>query len=449
MRGRDRETITMTPLTLGARAILVAAALAALSAAAESADDKSRALTEAYNASGRALFGRLAATPGNLVISPYSIGIAMDMALAGARGETETEMMLVLKHRLGRGARADAAAALAAALDASAKDCRAEDKVAAADAAPAPAEDAKQARPSGGDTPADKAGCLKLAVANGLFVKAGPVAASYSELLKSKYAAALFTDAKLEDINGFVAQKTEGKIERVLERLDPSASAVLVNAIYYNAPWAAPFDKRLTTDGDFHVTATDTASVPTMRKTSNFSAAGGQGYRAIRLPYGAAALGMVIVLPEAVDGLAKVAEGLDAKRQAELFAALRAKKPEPVDLALPRFKIASKADLVGPYAKLGMKLAFSDAKADFSAMTGRKDAVRISQIEHRAVLEVSEEGTEAAAATAVEMLKRNFKVEPERLAFKVDRPFLLYVVDDATGAVLFQGRVADPREPRA
>jgi serpin B len=155
------------------------------------------------------------------------------------------------------------------------------------------------------------------------------------------------------------------------------------------------------------------------------------------------------VLPDAVDAVGKVAEALDAKRQADLFAALKAKKPEPVDLGLPRFKVASKADLIEPYAKLGMKLAFSDAKADFSGMTGRKDALRISQIEHRAVLEVSEVGTEAAAATAVEVLKRNFKVEPERLIFRVDRPFLLYVVDDATGAVLFQGRVSDPREPKA
>ena len=433
----------MTPLKLGARYALAALALAAFASSAH-ADDKSKALTEAYNASGRALFGRLAANPGNLVISPYSIGVAMDMALAGARGETESEMARVLKHRLGRSARADAAMSLAAGLAQHASQCQ------VADAAGNRAQDAKTEKPeSSDDAGAAKPACVKLSVANALFVKAGPIAPSFSELVKSKYGAALFDDAKLEDINGFVAEKTEGKIERILERLDPSASAVLVNAVYFNAPWAAPFDKQQTVDSDFHVSASQTTTVPMMRKSINLAVATGDGFKAVRLPYGPAALGMVIVLPDAIDGLGKVAGELDAKRQANLFSALKAKKPEPVDLALPRFKVVSKADLLGAYAKLGMKLAFSDAKADFSGMTGREDAVRISQIEHRAVLEVSETGTEAAAATAVEMLKRNFKVEPERLAFRVDRPFLLYVVDASTGAILFQGRVTDPNEPRA
>jgi leukocyte elastase inhibitor len=434
----------MTALMLGARCALAALAFGTLGASPTHADDKGKALTEAYNASGRALFGRLAVKPGNLVISPYSIGVAMDMALAGARGETESEMVLVLKHRLGRAARADAATALSAGLAQHASQCQ------VADAAGGRAQEVKTEKPeSNDDAPTAKPACVKLSVANALFVRSGAIAASFRDLVKSKYAAALFDEPKLEDINGFVAEKTEGKIERILERLDPQTSAVLVNAVYFNAPWAIPFDKQQTVDTDFHVSASETATVPMMRKAVSLPVASGEGFKAVRLPYGAAALGMVVVLPDAVDAVSKVAEALDAKRQADLFAALKAKKPEPVDLGLPRFKVASKADLIEPYSKLGMKLAFSDAKADFSGMTGRKDALRISQIEHRAVLEVSEAGTEAAAATAVEVLKRNFKVEPERLIFRVDRPFLLYVVDDATGAVLFQGRVSDPREPKA
>jgi serpin B len=117
-----------------------------------------------------------------------------------------------------------------------------------------------------------------------------------------------------------------------------------------------------------------------------------------------------------------------------------------VALALPRFKASFAADLVPPFHKAGMKLAFDDG-ADFSGMTGTKPGgLKIGAIKHRAVIEVSEAGTEAAAATSVVMETTSLRVErPKPIPFVVDRPFLFWIVDDASSAVLFQGRIMDPR----
>ena len=175
------------------------------------------------------------------------------------------------------------------------------------------------------------------------------------------------------------------------------------------------------------------------------------GYRAIRLDYTARGLGMVVVLPNEVDGLDAVARTLDAGALATLRAALAGSQPSLVMLALPRFKAASKVSLAKAFQKAGMTLAFED-KADFGGMTGKgpgEPGVKIGDVLHRATIEVGEEGTEAAAATAVIMLEARAappkKEQPTPIPFVVDRPFLFYVVDDASGAILFQGRIADPR----
>ena len=132
---------------------------------------------------------------------------------------------------------------------------------------------------------------------------------------------------------------------------------------------------------------------------------------------------------------------------AELFGALlRNGQTRYVDLSLPRFKTAFKAELVTPFRQAGMPLPFDPNRADFSGITGRplsEERLVISQIVHRAVIEVQEEGTEAAAATAIEMSRTSVPPDPE--PFRADRPFLFYIVDYATRAILFQGRIVDPR----
>jgi len=186
-----------------------------------------------------------------------------------------------------------------------------------------------------------------------------------------------------------------------------------------------------------------------MNQTGSFSLVARGGYRALRLNYQVPELGLVIVLPDDIEGVGAVARRLGANELAELFAALRdGQAKKPVALTLPRFKAESKADLVAPLRQAGIQKAFDANSADFSGMTGRpagEGRLHIDQIVHRAVIEVAEESTEAAAATAVTVRSAAIAPPPPPASFRVDHPFLFYLVDDTTGAILFQGRVTDPR----
>jgi serpin B len=421
---------------------------------AEAADV--RPLTRAYNASGQALFRDFSAGPGNIVFSPYSIGSAMAMVLAGARGETEREMVTVLHHSLDRmqinAANASAIATL-----------NSYDRSAAPPICP-PAmrvrSDRCEAPPTatgGCPFPASRSGevCVatprfppsaKLLVANALMLAGGEVAKDYAALLKDRYRAEVFQRASLDTVNGWVSQRTEGKVEKILEKL---SDVVLVNAVYFKSRWAVAFDKKLTKNEFFSLTRSRQEMVPTMLQRTNHAVVAREGYRAIRLPYAVRSLAMVIALPNEVDGLADVARRLDRDELAQMLGALQKQAPRPVILMLPRFKTEYAADLKKVFAKAGMTLPFDTRRADFSGLTGRSPQqapTAIDQIVHRAVIEVSEESTEAAAATAVGVMITSVAPKPvEPLQFRVDRPFLYYLVDDATGAVLFQGRVLDPR----
>jgi serpin B len=398
------------------RLLMLAAAMAVLPPAAGRADDNGRALVAAYNGAGQELFKHfLADSSGNVVFSPYSIGTAMAMALTGARGDNAVEMAKVLRQTLPREGIDAANAAVLAVLN-------------------------------GYEKPADDKKAVHLRIANALMLTRddAPIVQAYADLLRDKYAAELFRGADLAKVNGWVKDKTDGKIDTILNKVDPKTVAILFDAIYFKAPWHTIFDAKATRDDPFHLGSGD-AQVPTMHVRSDFSIAHGKGYQAARLPYGADHLAMVVVLPDEGVATAELAGRLTQDEMASMLAALH-DMPQTVDLALPRFKANFRAGLVPTFQQLGMTKAFSD-QADFSGMTGKPPSevpLSIDQIVHRAVIEVAEEGTEAAAATAVTMTVRSVQVKsPEQ--FKVDRPFLFYIVDDETGAILFQGRIADPR----
>jgi serpin B len=162
-------------------------------------------------------------------------------------------------------------------------------------------------------------------------------------------------------------------------------------------------------------------------------------------------LGLVIVLPDDIEGAGAVARRLGANELAELFTSLRdGRARKQVALTLPRFKIDFKAELVAPLQQAGIRKAFDAKAADFSGMTGRRPeegGVYIGRIVHRAVIETAEEYTEAAAATGIgfEAGSAMPRPTPPPVEFRADHPFLFYLVDDTTGAILFQGRLAEPR----
>jgi leukocyte elastase inhibitor len=224
---------------------------------------------------------------------------------------------------------------------------------------------------------------------------------------------------------------------------------VLVNAVYFKSRWAVVFDPKLTKPEFFSLTRSRQEMVPTMLQRASHAVVSREGYRAIRLPYSVRSLAMVIALPNEVDGLADVARRLDRDELTQMLAALRKEAPRPVNLMLPRFRAEYGANLKDVFEKLGMRLAFDPSRSDFSGLTDRpprQTPTYIDQIVHKAVIEVSEEATEAAASTAIGIRVTSIAPKPvEPLQFRVDRPFLYYLVDDATGAVLFQGRVVDPR----
>jgi len=298
--------------------------------------------------------------------------------------------------------------------------------------------------------PGAKPASARLLAANALMLlKHGDlVSADYVAALKTKYGAEVFKNASLDDINGWVARKTEGKIGRMLDQIDPGAVATILNAVYFKARWASVFDPALTKNDAFNLTRSQKADVALMNQTGSLSLVSRGGYRAVRLNYEVPELGLVIVLPDDIEGVGAVARRLGANELAELFAALRdGQAKKPVALALPRFKAEFKADLTAPLRQAGIQKAFDANGADFSGMTGRPAAagrVHIDQIVHRAVIEVAEESTEAAAATAAGVRSAAIAA-PAPVSFRVDRPFLFYLVDDTTGAIVFQGRVADPR----
>lgn len=435
--------------------------LLALSApsSAVAQDAPVKALVESYNASGQALFKKFAAARGNIVFSPYSIGSATAMALSGARGETAAQMAKVLKINLDRAAMDAANASVFATLNnydksADAPTCP-DDMRWNGERCEAPAKDGRcsfMARREGElcvAEPLRRPASAQLRVANAVMQAKGDdhVAKDYAALLKDKYGADVLQGVTVKDVNNWVKRKTAGKIDRIIDSLP---NVVLLNAIYFKARWETTFSKGATQDKPFNLSRTQKVPVPTMTRTGSYSMIAGTGYRAIRLPYDVPELAMVIVLPTKIDGVNRVAAELGASELAGKFAALRDAPPKRVELSMPRFKTSFKADnLADIFRQAGMKLAFDRSKADFSGITGKPPSELkfwIDEIRHRAVIEVMEDGTEAAAVTAIGFRAASIPPkEPDPEVFKIDRPFLFYIVDSATGAVLFQGRISDPR----
>ncbi len=438
-----------------AACLAVACAASALLAPQARAQQDERAVAAASNASGQDLFRQFAAKPGNIIFSPYSISTAMAMALSGARGDTEKEMLGALRHSLGREQIDAANGGIAAILNGY-------DKSAIVPECP-PGTTLKGNRcecPPGSTgrcfaSAATRPPSAKLLTANALMLtKYGDqVSKEYAALLKNRYNAEVFDNATLATINGWVSRKTEGKIDKILEQLDPRSAGVLLNAVYFKSRWAAPFLARVTRDESFSLSQTQRVRLPTMQQTGSFAVTARQGYRALRMPYEVANLAMVIVLPNEVDGLASVSARIDAKELSEVFTALRG-PTKLVTLSLPRFKTEYQASLIPAFQQAGLKLAFDQERADFSGITGKPVPpvlLYISQIAHRALIEVTEDGTEAAAATAIEFAVTAAAPaqRPNPELFNVDRPFQFYIVEDTTGAILFAGRITDPRQATA
>jgi serpin B len=247
-----------------------------------------------------------------------------------------------------------------------------------------------------------------------------------------------FSDpATLGLINDWVKEQTEGKIKSILSKLDPSALLVLVNAIYFKGRWTKPFDEENTRDGPFTLLDGSRKTVPMMARSGSYRIYRGEGFQAVRLPYGEGRTALYVFLPDRRSSLEEFERRLTAKNWSTWTTRFYQMEGS---IVLPRFKLEYGKALGRTLTALGMGIAFGRG-ADFSAISDTP--AYISKVIHKAFVEVNEEGTEAAAATAVVVAKA-MMMPQETFRMVVDRPFFCAIRDDATGTLLFMGAIVDP-----
>jgi len=242
-------------------------------------------------------------------------------------------------------------------------------------------------------------------------------------------------------INTWIEEQTNGKIKDLIASglLNGSTRLILTNAIYFKGKWLLKFNKENTKESDFRLNPLETVKTQMMSLMSkDFNYAETENLQILELPYQGNELSMIILLPKGED-LKKAEESFTLENLAawkKLFS------EEKVNVYLPRFKFETKYFMAQDLESMGMPTAFSD-KADFSGMTASKD-LAISEVVHQAFVDVNEEGTEAAAATAVMMKCTAMLNENEPKIFKADHPFIFLIQDNRTGNILFLGRVSNP-----
>ena len=246
-------------------------------------------------------------------------------------------------------------------------------------------------------------------------------------------------------INKWVAEKTNNKITEIVsaDAVDALTRLVLVNAVYFKGDWLKMFNVNSTRDEDFHVSQNESVNVKMMHLKSkfNYGVNAKLHCQAIELPYAGENLSMFILLPDqAVTSLSEVEEKLTSDDLVNIMEKFQMSSVK-VKLWLPRFKLDEKLSLSKMLAAMGMSDLFKPGVADLTGIDGSKE-LYVSHVVHRAVVEVNEEGTEAAAATAVVMQFRSAVIR--NIIFRANHPFLFFIQDKATRSILFFGRLVKP-----
>jgi serpin B len=358
------------------------------------------------------LYRELRAQEGNLFFSPYSISTALAMTYAGARGETARQMAAVLHFTLEAGR-----------LDAAFSELRT------------------------GLAALQRKRGIELATANSLWPqKRYPFLKEYLSLVRKYYRTKITPVDYVDDpadarykINAWVERETKDKIRNLIAKPpDPLTRLILVNAVYFKGDWDSPFEKSASVEMPFYADGSPPSKVPMMRQSHDFNYAEDEHAQVLELPYDGGGVSMLVILPRERDGLGKLEEALTKAVLDGWTGSLAACR---VAVTLPRFKLESGFNLHEALAALGMKDAFDMDRADFSGMDGIPNWLYIMAVVHKAFVEVNEEGTEAAAATGVQM---GVKSIPDSFQFRADHPFLFLIRENAGGGILFLGRVSNP-----
>ena len=328
----------------------------------------------------------------NLLVSPYSLGVALSMLEEGAEGETKAEIADALEGRLYA------------------------------------AEDL-----GGGDD-------LVVESSNSLWVSDDfSIRNRYVSLLEKDYDALVTTQnfsdpATVQAINDWCAEHTAGKISHILDEISPNDVMVLVNALYFNAPWAEEFDPKATVNSVFHGIVDD-KEVPMMYRKDKFEYAEYQGCQLIRLPYAGDRYSMVVVLPPSgwgIDAVLPYVSGTVYK------GAMSMMTKQEVAFRMPKFRLETSLVLDKPLKKMGIETAYSSA-ADFKGISAM-GPLSLGTVKQKCYIDVTEKGTEAAAVTSAQ-IRLTSASYPTRMT--VDRPFLFFISDSKTNNILFVGKVVN------
>ncbi|MHC9540280.1 MAG: serpin family protein [Vulcanimicrobiota bacterium] len=394
--------------------LVISASIAPIPAMSQG--DSEQALARDNGAFAFSLYGELKQEKGNIFFSPYSISTALAMTYLGARGTTAAEMAKTLHFT----------------------------------------KDTDKLHHTFGALINDLNGrgskdTYQLIVANRLWGQKGyKFLKSFLDEEQKCYGSSLETvdyktdtEGARKTINTWVEKQTNDKIKELLAKglLNGSTRLVLTNAIYFKSAWEEEFSERATRKDAFYLNETDKVQANLMHRTDNFGYRKSDLFDVAEIPYQRGELSMVVVLPHKINGLSDVERSLTYDKLKGVMSKMSSSK---LELTLPKFKTTSTFGLGTTLEKMGMKSAFRVGSADFSGMDGTK-TLFISEVVHKAFVDVNEKGTEAAAATAVVMRAGSAAPRPETIIpFKVDHPFIFLIRDRKTDSILFMGRIQNP-----
>ncbi|MBE9031209.1 serpin family protein [filamentous cyanobacterium LEGE 11480] len=348
--------------------------------------------------------------PENIFVSPSSVAIALAMSYNGANGSTRTDMAQALQlNGMSLAALNQSNEALKAALEGADPD-------------------------------------VQLSIANSLWARKGVAfKPDFIQRNRDFYQAEVsLLDFTRQDsvgtINNWVKAKTQGKIPKVVDRLNPDDVMYLINAVYFKGGWSVPFEPKLTTQQPFRQADGTQKQHPMMIRRDRFSYSENDQFQAVNLPYGSGRWSMYVFLPRKSSNLTEFSKTLTA---ANWQAWMQGFKKQTGFVQLPKFKSEFDTELKSSLTALGMGDAFNPQKADFSNLL-KGDKSSINQVKHKTFVEVNEQGTEAAAVTSIGITTTSIQQPTKAFEMIVDRPFFCAIRDNETGTLLFMGTIQNP-----
>jgi serpin B len=289
---------------------------------------------------------------------------------------------------------------------------------------------------------------IVLNIANSMWIRESfmpEVKTGFIQTLQTYYSCApnaldFSSPAAISTINAWIEKQTNGMIKNMMTQIDDGIVMFLINALYFKGEWVNKFDPANTISANFYGTDGSARSVSMMSASNKLKYYDGANFSAARLPYGRDKIAMYIFLPKAGTGVNEYISGLDAVGFETAMAAMESAGNRPVNLKMPKFKFEYGVKSLNDELKaLGMSTPLDPQKADFGNIARN---VYIQFVDHKAVIDVNEKGSEAAAVTIIGVGTTSFPVDT--VDFTVERPFFFVIRDDRSGSILFMGMVTAP-----